>query len=173
MVKAELEITCTHNGFMKTFACQHLAIDGSISSFHHALLLSDRDVDASSPRGHNTKDATQKQRLKSVRELIYKRGYGKLNKQTIPLANNKVIEQGLGAGEDDIAILACLLLLGDSLLLLLELNSRRLLEVGYSGLRMRAERLWKAKKVKDSSGPVLAGACGQGRIGGKIGRAHV
>ncbi|MCP8971443.1 uL30 family ribosomal protein, partial [Ectobacillus sp. SYSU M60031] len=30
--------------------------------------------------------------LKSVRELIYKRGYGKLNKQRIPLQNNKVIE---------------------------------------------------------------------------------
>ena len=120
------------------------------------------------PRPHEAttpKTLPSKQRLKSVRELIYKRGYGKLNKQTIPLANNKVIEQGLGAGEDDIAILACLLLLGDSLLLLLEVNSRRLLEVGYSGLRMRAERLWKAKKAKDSSGPVLAGACGQGRIG--------
>ncbi|GJN09639.1 hypothetical protein PR202_ga27663 [Eleusine coracana subsp. coracana] len=34
--------------------------------------------------------------LKSVRELIYKRGYGKLNKQRIPLSNNSVIEQGLG-----------------------------------------------------------------------------
>ncbi|KAF7068420.1 hypothetical protein CFC21_074191, partial [Triticum aestivum] len=34
--------------------------------------------------------------LKSVRELIYKRGYGKLNKQRIPLTNNKVIEEGLG-----------------------------------------------------------------------------
>ncbi|KAL5221721.1 hypothetical protein ABZP36_026434 [Zizania latifolia] len=31
--------------------------------------------------------------LKSVRELIYKRGYGKLNKQRIPLTNNKVIEE--------------------------------------------------------------------------------
>lgn len=34
--------------------------------------------------------------LKSVRELIYKRGYGKLNKQRIPLTNNAIIEQGLG-----------------------------------------------------------------------------
>ncbi|KAG0527348.1 hypothetical protein BDA96_06G225900 [Sorghum bicolor] len=34
--------------------------------------------------------------LKSVRELIYKRGYGKLNKQRIPLSNNQVIEEGLG-----------------------------------------------------------------------------
>ncbi|KAJ3679239.1 hypothetical protein LUZ60_017250 [Juncus effusus] len=34
--------------------------------------------------------------LKSVRELIYKRGYGKLNKQRIPLSDNSVIEQGLG-----------------------------------------------------------------------------
>ncbi|KAL5232064.1 hypothetical protein ABZP36_030840 [Zizania latifolia] len=31
--------------------------------------------------------------LKSIRELIYKRGYGKLNKQRIPLTNNKVIEE--------------------------------------------------------------------------------
>ena len=28
--------------------------------------------------------------------MIYKRGYGKLNKQRIPLQNNKVIEEGLG-----------------------------------------------------------------------------
>lgn len=34
--------------------------------------------------------------LKSVRELIYKRGYGKVNKQRIPLANNGVIEEVLG-----------------------------------------------------------------------------
>ncbi|KAG0527340.1 hypothetical protein BDA96_06G225500 [Sorghum bicolor] len=34
--------------------------------------------------------------LKSVRELIYKMGYGKLNKQRIPLSNNQVIEAGLG-----------------------------------------------------------------------------
>jgi len=34
--------------------------------------------------------------LKSVRELIYKRGYGKVNKQRIPLANNSVIEETLG-----------------------------------------------------------------------------
>ncbi|WOL05517.1 hypothetical protein Cni_G14246 [Canna indica] len=33
--------------------------------------------------------------LKSVRELIYKRGYGKLNKQRIPLIDNSVIEQDL------------------------------------------------------------------------------
>ncbi|CAD6262412.1 unnamed protein product [Miscanthus lutarioriparius] len=33
--------------------------------------------------------------LKSVRELIYKRVYGKLNKQRIPLSNNQVIEEGL------------------------------------------------------------------------------
>lgn len=31
--------------------------------------------------------------LKSVRELIYKRGYGKLNKQRVPLSDNSVIEQ--------------------------------------------------------------------------------
>ncbi|KAG6376507.1 60S ribosomal protein L7 [Boletus reticuloceps] len=34
--------------------------------------------------------------LKSIRELIYKRGYGKVNKQRIPLANNAVIEGKLG-----------------------------------------------------------------------------
>jgi len=34
--------------------------------------------------------------LKSVRELIYKRGYGKVNKQRIPLTDNAVIEQNLG-----------------------------------------------------------------------------
>ncbi|XP_057514920.1 60S ribosomal protein L7-4-like isoform X1 [Actinidia eriantha] len=37
--------------------------------------------------------------LKSVRELIYKRGYGKLNKQRIALTDNSVIEQGLGKHE--------------------------------------------------------------------------
>jgi len=34
--------------------------------------------------------------LKSVRELIYKRGYGKVDKQRIPITNNGVIEQTLG-----------------------------------------------------------------------------
>ncbi|KAG6760588.1 hypothetical protein D5086_021076 [Populus alba] len=34
--------------------------------------------------------------LKSVRELIYKRGFGKLNQQRIPLTDNSIIEQGLG-----------------------------------------------------------------------------
>ncbi|KAE8682201.1 60S ribosomal protein L7-4 [Hibiscus syriacus] len=34
--------------------------------------------------------------LKSVRELIYKKGYGKLNKQRIELTDNEVIEQALG-----------------------------------------------------------------------------
>ncbi|CAH7689381.1 large subunit ribosomal protein L7e [Phakopsora pachyrhizi] len=34
--------------------------------------------------------------LKTVRELIYKRGYGKINKQRIPLSNNAVIEENLG-----------------------------------------------------------------------------
>lgn len=33
--------------------------------------------------------------LKSVRELIYKRGYGKVNKQRTPLTNNGVIEESL------------------------------------------------------------------------------
>jgi large subunit ribosomal protein L7e len=34
--------------------------------------------------------------LKNVRELIYKRGYGKVNKQRIPLTENEIIENSLG-----------------------------------------------------------------------------
>ncbi len=34
--------------------------------------------------------------LKSVRELVYKRGFGKANKQRIPLSDNSVIERSLG-----------------------------------------------------------------------------
>eukprot|EP01018_Ginkgo_biloba_P007685 Gb_20650 [translate_table: standard] len=34
--------------------------------------------------------------LKSIRELIYKRGYGKVDKKRIPLTDNSVIEQVLG-----------------------------------------------------------------------------
>jgi len=34
--------------------------------------------------------------LKSVRELIYKRGYGKINKQRVPLTDNALIEETLG-----------------------------------------------------------------------------
>ena len=34
--------------------------------------------------------------LKTVRELVYKRGYGKVNKQRIPLTDNSLIEQTLG-----------------------------------------------------------------------------
>jgi large subunit ribosomal protein L7e len=34
--------------------------------------------------------------LKTVRELIYKRGYGKVNKQRVPLSSNAIIEESLG-----------------------------------------------------------------------------
>merc|ERR1712227_517507 len=34
--------------------------------------------------------------LKSVRDLVYKRGYGKINKNRIPLNDNAVVEEGLG-----------------------------------------------------------------------------
>ncbi|PGH16670.1 60S ribosomal protein L7 [Helicocarpus griseus UAMH5409] len=34
--------------------------------------------------------------LKTVRELIYKRGYGKVNKQRVALSDNQVIEENLG-----------------------------------------------------------------------------
>merc|ERR1719326_1798318 len=34
--------------------------------------------------------------LKSVRDLVYKRGFGKINKQRLPLNDNAVVERGLG-----------------------------------------------------------------------------
>jgi hypothetical protein len=34
--------------------------------------------------------------LKTVRELIYKRGFGSINKQRVPLTDNKLIEEQLG-----------------------------------------------------------------------------
>merc|ERR1719271_424971 len=34
--------------------------------------------------------------LKSVRDLVYKPGFGKINKQRIPLTDNAVVEKGLG-----------------------------------------------------------------------------
>lgn len=34
--------------------------------------------------------------LSTVRQLVYKRGYGKVNKQRVPLSSNAVIEQALG-----------------------------------------------------------------------------
>jgi len=34
--------------------------------------------------------------IKTVRDLIYKRGYGKVNKQRIPLTDNQIIEENLG-----------------------------------------------------------------------------
>lgn len=34
--------------------------------------------------------------LNTVRELVYKRGYGKVNKQRIALSDNQIIEENLG-----------------------------------------------------------------------------
>merc|ERR1712137_785010 len=34
--------------------------------------------------------------LKTVRELVYKRGFGKVNKQRIPLSDNEIITNNLG-----------------------------------------------------------------------------
>merc|ERR550532_1643885 len=34
--------------------------------------------------------------LKTVKQLIYKRGFGKVNKQRIPLTDNSIIEKALG-----------------------------------------------------------------------------
>jgi large subunit ribosomal protein L7e len=48
--------------------------------------------------------------LKSVRELIYKRGYGKLNKQRIPLSNNQVIEEVCKLGTVHLVPVFCLYL---------------------------------------------------------------
>lgn len=52
--------------------------------------------------------------LKSVRELVYKRGYGKVGNQRIPLTDNALIEKHLGR---------FLVILGKSILLLLKLLS--------------------------------------------------
>jgi len=35
--------------------------------------------------------------LKTVKELIYKRGFGKVNKQRIPLTDNNIVEKALGS----------------------------------------------------------------------------
>jgi len=40
--------------------------------------------------------------LKSVKELIYKRGYGKVNKQRVAITDNSVIESVLGGDDDSI-----------------------------------------------------------------------
>ncbi|GAB7339111.1 hypothetical protein MBLNU457_5785t1 [Dothideomycetes sp. NU457] len=34
--------------------------------------------------------------LKTIRELVYKRGYGKVNKQRMPLTDNQIVEENLG-----------------------------------------------------------------------------
>ena len=38
--------------------------------------------------------------LKSVRELVYKRAFGKANKQRIPLSDNSVVEKALGKDKE-------------------------------------------------------------------------
>ena len=35
--------------------------------------------------------------LSTIKQLIYKRGYGKINKQRIPLSSNYIVEEGLGS----------------------------------------------------------------------------
>merc|ERR1711915_553039 len=42
--------------------------------------------------------------LKTIRELIYKRGFAKVNHQRIPISNNEVIEENLGATTDIICV---------------------------------------------------------------------
>lgn len=33
---------------------------------------------------------------KTIKTLVYKRGYGKFNRQRIPLSSNEIVDQGLG-----------------------------------------------------------------------------
>lgn len=33
---------------------------------------------------------------RTIKNLVYKRGYGKFNRQKIPLSSNEIVEQGLG-----------------------------------------------------------------------------
>merc|ERR1712156_1159606 len=42
--------------------------------------------------------------LKTIRELVYKRGFAKVNHQRIPISNNEVIEQSLGANTGIICV---------------------------------------------------------------------
>merc|ERR1711973_311402 len=42
--------------------------------------------------------------LKTIRDLIYKRGFAKVNHQRIPISNNEVIEETLGATTDIICV---------------------------------------------------------------------
>merc|ERR1712126_265572 len=42
--------------------------------------------------------------LKTIRELIYKRGFAKVNHQRIPISNNEVVEDNLGATTDIICV---------------------------------------------------------------------
>jgi 60S ribosomal protein uL30 len=53
-------------------------------------------VRAREPLVVNRHSHTREPNLKTVRELIYKRGYGKVNRQRIPLSTNSVIENDLG-----------------------------------------------------------------------------
>ena len=48
------------------------------------------------PPPHPTPRRRRYPNLKTVRELVYKRGYGKLNKQRIAITDNAVVETGLG-----------------------------------------------------------------------------
>jgi len=42
--------------------------------------------------------------LKTIRELVYKRGFAKVNHQRIPISNNEVVEDNLGATTDIICV---------------------------------------------------------------------
>lgn len=45
---------------------------------------------------HTLQDSFIDRHQKTVRDLIYKRGYGKVNKQRIALTDNQIIEEHLG-----------------------------------------------------------------------------
>lgn len=52
--------------------------------------------------------ATRYPNLKSVRELIYKRGHGRMRKQRIALTDNALVEKALGMENDIPFSLHCL-----------------------------------------------------------------
>lgn len=63
-------------------------------TFGYVVLFHNMDLDLFCPLGFLVNMRIFRYpNLKSVRELIYKRGYGKLNKQRIALTDNTIVEQ--------------------------------------------------------------------------------
>ncbi len=72
--------------------CPHAAVlrgmHPAVTAFACAHARCRRTVPLCAPRYPN---------LKTVKELVYKRGFGKVNKQRIPLTDNSIIEKALGS----------------------------------------------------------------------------